>query len=107
MGEQNNLFEKLDKIQSGIEEMRQSTSQDETKLREFISNAERILIYNGRRSEYMYHKKNICRCKYSNYYIREKLFLCDKENHSLIACSAVAYKVCFTGEIFLLSPTSS
>lgn len=63
MGEQNNLFEKLDKIQSGIEEMRQSTLQDETKLREFISNAERIWIYNSGRYEYIYHKKNICGCK--------------------------------------------
>ena len=40
MAEQSNIFKKLDEIKSGIDEIK-APVQDETKLKEFIANAER------------------------------------------------------------------
>ena len=34
--------------------------QDETKLKEFIANAERVYVYCGQKSEYTYDKKSVC-----------------------------------------------
>ena len=62
MAEQSNIFKKLDEIKSGIDEIK-APVQDETKLKEFIANAERVFIYCGQKSEYAYDKKSVCaRC---------------------------------------------
>lgn len=57
MVEQSNIFKKLDEIKSGIDEIK-APVQDETKLKEFIANAERVYVYCGQKSEYTYDKKN-------------------------------------------------
>lgn len=63
MEEQGNIFEKLDEIKSGIDEIRQPPIQDEANLKDFIANAERVFVYLGRKSEYAYDKKSVCaRC---------------------------------------------
>lgn len=60
---QGNIFEKLDEIKSGIDEIRKPSAQDGAKLKEFIANAERVFIYCGQKSEYAYDKKSVCaRC---------------------------------------------
>lgn len=57
MAEQGNLFEKLDEIKSGIEELKQPSVHDESKLKDFIARAERVFIYLSQKSEYGYDKK--------------------------------------------------
>ena len=59
MVEQSNIFKKLDEIKSGIDEIK-APVQDETKLKEFIANAERVYVYCGQKSEYTYDKKSVC-----------------------------------------------
>ena len=59
MVEQSNIFKKLDEIKSGIDEIK-APVQDETKLKEFIANAERVYVYCGQKSEYTYDKKIFC-----------------------------------------------
>ena len=59
MAEQSNIFEKLDEIKSGIDEIKPSV-QDEAKLKEFIANAERVFVYCGQKSEFAYDKKIFC-----------------------------------------------
>lgn len=59
MAEQSNIFKKLDEIKSGIDEIK-APVQDETKLKEFIANAERVYVYCGQKSEYTYDKKSVC-----------------------------------------------
>ena len=51
MAEQSNIFKKLDEIKSGIDEIK-APVQDETKLKEFIANAERVYVYCGQKSEF-------------------------------------------------------
>ena len=58
MAEQSNIFKKLDEIKSGIDEIK-APVQDETKLKEFIANAERVYVYCGQKSEYTYDKKSV------------------------------------------------
>lgn len=59
MAEQSNIFKKLDEIKSGIDEIK-APVRDETKLKEFIANAERVYVYCGQKSEYTYDKKIFC-----------------------------------------------
>ena len=59
MAEQSNIFKKLDEIKSGIDEIK-APVQDETKLKEFIANAERVYVYCGQKSEYTYDKRSVC-----------------------------------------------
>lgn len=59
MAEQKNLFEKLDEIQSRIVDIKQSSSPDNEKIREFILKAERVFIYCGEKSEYQYDRKKV------------------------------------------------
>lgn len=57
---ESNIFEKLDEIKSGIDEIKRPPAQDEAKLKEFIANAERVFVYCGQKSEYVYDKKIFC-----------------------------------------------
>ncbi len=54
---ESNIFEKLDEIKSGIDEIKPPV-QDEAKLKEFIANAERVFVYCGQKSQYAYDKKS-------------------------------------------------
>lgn len=58
MAERSNLFEKLDEIKSGIDEIKPAQKMTEAEAIEFIKTAKRVFIYKGQKSEFNYALKS-------------------------------------------------
>lgn len=58
MAESGNLFEKLDEIKSGIDEIKPAQKMTEAEAIEFIKTAKRVFIYKGQKSEFNYALKS-------------------------------------------------
>lgn len=58
MAEQGNLFEKLDEIKSGIDDIKPAQKMSEAETIKFIKTAQRVFVYNGQRSEFNYQFKS-------------------------------------------------